>query len=264
MLEFIGAMFKSVLLDIMQLAAGCLFIVAANLMKAKGYSIRADSRSKRMLAIFSTSIAGVALPFGAFGAIPVAAAAWIAGLELPLVVPLLVSNFLFNLSLPILHDDFVWNVCIAWIPLAFIAGVLSGAAMLRSREKACDPLRNGPYALLFEGQANRANYPKILLRYFEAAGLFIFAAAILNALFSLYVVYWLINTDLCILIAGSLAKLNVFNPFFDATQQLLGRIADFSALAALLLLMKTKNVVKLYAFIIVVMILFSISLWITW
>lgn len=263
MKAFISALFGSVLADLLQLAAGCLCIVAANRMKAGGFSLRVDSPRKKMLTAVAAPLAGALIPLGAFGAIPVAAAALLSGLELPFVLPFLVSNLLFNLSLPLTQDTFAWNGSLLRMLTAAAAGMLCCAALVRSGGFAARLPRAGAYRLLVDEQAGERNYPRVLRRYFEAAGLWIFAAAAANAAFSLYIGDWLymriLGTGPGMAVAEALSGLNILNPYFLPT---LERLIDFSALAAMLLFLKTRSVLKLYLFYAAALLPLAATLWI--
>lgn len=270
MLPFISVLFRYVLLDLIQLALGCLFIAAANMIRAKGFAIRATSLSQKRVVIVATSFIGVLLPLSAFGAIPVAAAFWIIGLDLPLIIPFIISNFLFNFSLPLsqvlTQNVFIWSSIPVKILVALLAGAIAGLIVLHKAEQSERLLRASSYGVLFEDQVKEKNYLRILRRYFETAGLFIFAAAVLNTAFSLFADYWLydkfLGTGFGMSLEDTLSTLNVFNPYFDTAQFILQRLIDFSALGALLLLFKTKSTVKFYGFFIIIIALLSVSLWI--
>lgn len=264
MLSFIYAVFRSTLIGTLELAVGCLLPVFANHFTTQGAALNAGGRAKRCAVSLAAAFAGMLLPFGSFGAIPVVAAGWLAGLDLPLVLPLLVSNFIFNLSMPLTDAVFVWSGNIVRIAAALGAGALSGVWLLRSGGKAGNILRAAAFSRFFEGHRGKRNYLSIFRDYFESAGLFILAAALLQAFLAQYAGPWLqgsfFGSAIGMSVANGMSRLNVFNPFFGAALQILGRLLDFSALASLILLLRVRQVTKIYILCIALAALLSVSL----
>lgn len=259
--------FRNMLMDILQLAVGCVFPLIANLMQKRGLNLRAVGRRHRLLAVAASSLAGMLLPVGSFGVVPVMAALWLSGLELPLAVPLLVSNFLFSMYMPLTYAVFVLSLSsLIRIALAFASGVLAGIALSRSGLGAQGVFRRSAFERLFAGQENKTNYLFIFKDYIEMAGLYILAASILRAVFSAGLFYWLqgqfLTSGLGLSASTALSRLNVFSPFFGTTLDLLGRLVDFSALASLIFLLKFRHLCKLYAYYLVVALLLAVSLFI--
>lgn len=252
MLPFISLTFQNLLLNILQLAVGCIFPLCAYLLKKRGISIVGLGHLQKSLVVIATSFAGMLLPLGPFGAVPVVAALCMTGLELPLALPLVVSSFIFNMSMPLTETVFVWNGNIARIAAAFAAGVLAGLLLSLRKKDVQDIIRKSTYRQFFSGQQGTANYFIVLKNYIEAAGLYIIAGAILRAAFSADVSYWLQNqfltSDVGLATMTSLSRLNVFNPVFGASVLVLGRLIDFSALAGAAFLLRPKSIVMLYLY----------------
>jgi hypothetical protein len=212
----------------------------------------------------AASLLGMLLPFGAFGAIPVLAAGWVLGLELPLVLPLFLSNAMFNLFIPINAPVFILNGNIVRIVTAFAAGMLGSLWMRDATEE--NALRGGTFQRLFQCQEIKSNYLRILKDYVEAAGLFIVAVAVLKAVFSFDLMYGLQNafysTDFGLSAIYAMARLNVMNPFFTASGQLVERLLDFSSLAAFLLLFRFRRALGLYGLYAAIALLLAVSIFI--
>lgn len=264
MIEIINAAFKSMLLDFIGLAAGCLILFAANLRLKKKPALRPAGRIENAFAIAACSLIGIALPFGPFGAVPVMAALWLSGFELPLVLPLLVSNFIFNLSMPLADAVFVWNGNLPRIAAAFAAGALAGALLSVRGVNERETFRGSAYLNLFTAQRGKTNYFKILGSYAETAGLFIVAGAVLKASLSAELIYRLQNLFFASYVGSSaiglIAKLNVFSPLFGSSLQILERLVDFSSLACLVMLFRVKPLIRLYVLYIAIALVLAASL----
>jgi hypothetical protein len=258
--------FRNMLMDVLQLAAGCAFPFLLGFLIKKGLKLRVEGRKNRLLAMAASSLAGMLLPVGSFGVVPVLAALWLEGMDLPLLLPLLVSNFLFSMYMPLSYAVFVWSGNIIRIVLAFVLGVLAGLVHSRNGAEAQDVFRKSTFEKLFEGHRGKKNYLLIFKDYIEIAGLYILVAAILRSALSAGVFYWLqgqfLTSGFGLAASTALAKLNVFSPFFGTTLAVLGRLVDFSALASLVFLLKFKSLGKLYAYYIAVALLLAISLFI--
>ncbi|MDR2713342.1 MAG: hypothetical protein LBB91_09565 [Clostridiales bacterium] len=74
------------------------------------------------------SLAGMALPLGIYGIIPIAVILLYAGFAPYLVIALISSNWLFNMLVPDNSLVFLWSNSIVHLSAAFLAGVLSAIA----------------------------------------------------------------------------------------------------------------------------------------
>lgn len=258
--------FRNMLMDALQLAAGCALLLAAGILARRGVKPQVSGRKGTLLTICACSAAGMLLPVGSFGILPAAAALWLMGLELPFAAALIVSNFLFSLYMPITYAVFLWSDNVVRIALAFLSGILAGLVCSHSGRTARDAFRKGAFDKLFEGQRGKTNYLLILKDYVESAGLFIVAAAVLRAALSAGALYAMqgkfLTSGFGFTVSAALSRLNVFSPFFGTTMDVLGRLVDFSAIAALLLLLRFKTFCKLYLYYFAVALLLSVSLFI--
>jgi uncharacterized membrane protein YraQ (UPF0718 family) len=264
MLSVIYSTFQTVLVNLLQLAAGCLVLFIAVVLKQRGIRFNVHGRTQIVLALLASSFLGLVLPLGPFGSAPVVAVLWLAGLELPLALPLLISNFLFNLSMPLTGSVFIWNGNISRIAAAFAAGVLAGLLLSQLKLDEQAIIRKSAWRCLFARQEKKANYFIILRDTVEAAGLFIVAGAILRAAFSANALYWLQNqffsSSAGLTTMTTLSKLDVFNPIFGASVQILGRLIDFSALACFVFLFRAKHVCLLYIYYAAIALVLSVGL----
>jgi len=257
---------RLMLMDILQLAAGCAFPLLAGLMLKRGVSLRVEGKRRRLLAMAASSLAGMLLPVSSFGVVSVMAALWLAGLELELALPLLVSNFLFSMYMPLSYAVFDWGGNLIRIALAFLSGMAAGLMLSHSGATAQTVFRKSVYNKLFTGHRNKTNYLAIFLDYIKMAWPYILVAAILKVAMSEGIFYMLqgkfLTSGFGLSAATEFLKLNVYSPFFGTLLAVLGQLVDFSMLASLIFLLKFKSFCKFYAYYITLALLLSISLFV--
>lgn len=264
MLQYIRAAFSIMLLNLAQLSAGCLLVFAAAKLKRQGVRFTAESRLRRAVIVLSSSLSGILLPLGPFGALPALAAGRMLGLEIPCILPLFVSGFIFNLSMPLTEAVFTWKDNWVRIAAAFSSGALAGFLLACAKAGGPNLIRRAAWSKLFSVPESRAGYFHILKAHVETAGLAVVAGALLNAALDSGAAYRLQNlffsTDIGYAAIKALSIPTVFNPAFVAALQILGRLVDFTALSAAVLLFKIRNAALLYGLFLCVVLVLSVSL----
>ncbi len=237
--------------SLIQFVAGCALALPIYRL-AKAGRIRAGIGNASGLAAFAGTLSasglGVLLPLGLWGAAPMAAFALAAGLDLALAVPFLCANALFNSLVPFTDPTFIWRTGYGRIILALAAGSLGGLLALRARPCETSVFRPRP----------RSALPAI------AASLACLAAgALADTAFRRYalgaVIGFLYASPATAFLPAFFARRNVENPFFLLAMRILATLTDFSALAALALILKPKGMLYYFAYFAAITAILSLS-----
>ncbi len=200
---------------------------------AAGEEARRPGTGRKLVRVAAAAVCGAALPFGVYGALPLAAAALYVGGDAALAF--IASNLLFNALVPFTDPTFIWRTGYPRVILALGAGLLAGLAAGRFKDAGRG---------LFREKAARVSLRAIWP--FAAAGALAFSAfrsyglgVIMNFMFT---------SPLTSALPYIFAQADVTNPFFILATRILMTLTDFSALAALAALLKIRGIIAYFVF----------------
>jgi uncharacterized membrane protein YraQ (UPF0718 family) len=205
------------------------------------------ARWKRVFIVALSAGGGMILPLGIYGVIPIAIALLARGLSFSLVLPLLVSNLLFNMLVPYADPSFIWRTGIFRVIFAWFAGVAVGVWFAALKSDACDLLK-GKEIKVFPGES--VNLKNIIMnsgRNIIILACCLIPGAVINSVF--HRVLWvefiqiLYTSPQTAYLPRLFASLNVTNPFFLLALTIAGTLMDLTRLSALFAILKPKGVV---------------------
>lgn len=248
----------SLLFEILQILLGCL--IAYGLFKAlNGENELVNDLNKEIYLIpILASILGMALPMGLFGIIPIMLSAFLIGLRFPLVVPMMVSNFLFNMLVPFTEVGFSWRTIWLRIIIALIMGVAAGVITGLFKVDTGSVLRGN-----LDGEtAGSKRFLSFVNQYLNKAGVFLIIGLILEVIFKKYFFYNLFNlidiTGMTTVILGVIKGYDVASPVFLFIMVIFYMVMNLKTLSAVIMLFKWKSTVGFYLYYVAWVVILSI------
>lgn len=254
MFAVIYDIFGTVVNNILQLLAGCVFsfLLFSHLGRAdRKYKFQCCSFNS-ISGILLSSLFGILLPFGPYGTLPVIIGLYMSGASLAAILPLLISNFIFNMSVPLTEMNFVWEVNVLRIVAAYAAGAVAGMVLTNSRTDTDKILRENVWERFVKELRNLSGFLRMFGSYMSSTGLLIVSGAVLNTLFYRYIFYFLLNQIYSSSFGSNAINafmgVDVANAMFVAAGQVINRLMDFTALLAVAFLLRLKSMLCLYAY----------------
>lgn len=260
---FINAVGSSVLSNIIQIALGSLLavIIYRNLsLKAKGY-VPGFCRDIILISIFA--LVGILLPAGTYAVVPIMAAMILAGFRLYVILPFVLTNYMFNMLVPFTDASFIWRTGYRRVIFAFAAGILVGIALrlVKSNHESIFKVNN-----LASFERNSRGFKDIINvfgQYVGKAGVYLIFGVLADILFHRYalsaVFSTIISNPQTAFVPRLFSGLNVVNPFFLLTMTIAGVFMDFIKLSALSFMFKLKALCMFYLYFAIWAVLFSVS-----
>lgn len=191
-------------------------------------------------------IGGMILPLDIYGMLPIAAALLARRFRFSVVLPLLISNLLFNMRVPFTDPGFIWRTGMLRIMLAWIAGVAAGA-LLAVLPSGAGNLRNRKGIQVLSGEP--LNIKNIIANsgrnIMITAGFLILGAVIHNG-FHRFVwanfIQMLYTNPQTAYLPRLFAGMNVTNPFFLLAITMGMTLMDLTRLSALFAILKPRGV----------------------
>lgn len=240
--------------NIIQLLAGCLLASVVH----RIFVVRpvASSRSFRssFLLILLFSLCGILMPFGLYGVIPLVAVALAVGFNGYAVSSLVVSNVLFNLTVPFHDPGFVWRTGYRQVILAFVAGVLAGLLLYTGKRQAESFFRQRNLPVPDASRSMILGFLRMTDDSIKKLGLFLAAGAIAESIFRGYLLSVLLNafyyTSFTASIPVFFARQDVTNPFFLLVFVIVYMLMNMVNLSALLAMLKPKGIAAYFVYFI--------------
>ncbi len=247
MQEFISNIAYAVLTEVIQLAAGSIISIPVYkvCIYLKGRSGKFFFREE--IVIIISAMIGMLLPINIYGILPIAAALLAADFSFAEVVPMLVANTLFNMSVPYTDPMFIWRTGINRVVLACLAGVFGGILLRRFKEP--DLLLRLDRVVILEKERDIHQWSKaleLIRSNMIEAGAFLLVGVCLNEIFYGYILWpvlqYIYTSPNTAFIPGYFAQLDVVNPFFLQAMNIVHMLMNLVALSGLFVLMKLKGV----------------------
>lgn len=206
----------------------------------------ACARWKKVFIVVLVAFGGMVLPLGIYGVIPMAIALLARGLSFSLVLPLLVSNLLFNMLVPYADPSFIWRTGTPRVLFAWFAGVAAGVLFTALKSDAGD-LQNGKWIKVLPGESLNIN--NIIVnsgRNIIILACCLIPGAVINSVF--HRVLWvkfiqiLYTSSQTAFLPRLFASLNVTHPIFLLAMTIVMTLMDLTRLSAFFAILKPRGV----------------------
>jgi uncharacterized membrane protein YraQ (UPF0718 family) len=236
-----------VLSNVLQLAIGCLLsILVYRLFRRKQPDKKIPLVTGYLLiAVFS--LCGIVLPLGIYGAVPIITALLAVGFRFYMVLPLLISNVMFNMLVPFNDPAFIWKTGIRQVVFAFIAGIIAGIVLMVLKINWEEMFRFKNMPILQDKPVRLKAVFQIIDKYIKILAIYILIGVIVDIVFRSYVLQSMINViftnPYTSSIPGFFASHDVSNPFFLLTFRIAYMLMDFQKLSVLIAVSRPKGLI---------------------
>lgn len=245
MFDIVSEMGETLIFSIIQLIAGCILaLVLYHFLNKKVKPTEGKFIKDLCLAVLFI-VTGMILPLGSFGMIPVMAALIIMGLKPYIVLPMFVSNTIFNILVSFNDISFIWRTGYKRVILAFVVG-LTFVFILKISKIS---VRLGNFPKLENDKINFKGIIAIAGDMINKLGLFLVVGIVADTLFNAYLLPGIIDAIFksASFIPKYFGSLNVVNPFFLLAITLIKAIFDLTRLSALISFLRPKSLMIYYA-----------------
>ena len=216
-----------------------------------------------LLMIGTFSIFGMILPLNTYGLIPIFIALIFIGFKLYSLLPLFISNAVFNMLVPYTDVSFVWRIGIRRVIFAFIVANLAGIILRKFENKSYGLLRADIIAKLAKKPERTIDFINILRKSIVILGIYLIIGVIVDTIFHKYI-WWdildlLTKSQYTSFIPRFFAGYNVVNPFFLLVFNIVFLLMDFIKISALLTVFKLKGLFIYYLYFIIIAIILGTS-----
>jgi uncharacterized membrane protein YraQ (UPF0718 family) len=201
---------------------------------------------KEVSVVVLAAIGGMILPLDIYGMIPIAAALLAREFRFSMVLPLLISNLLFNMLVPFTDPGFIWRTGIPRVILAWITGITVGVLFAALKSDAGN-LRNGKGIKVLSGES--LNIKNIIVNsgwnIIIAAGFLILGAtahSVFHRILWANFIQMLYTSPQTAYLPRWFAGLNVTNPFFLLAITMALTLMNLTRLLALFIILKPRGV----------------------
>lgn len=249
--------------NIIQTIIGCILgIVVYRTFSGKVKNIPV-SLSGDLLWIGLFSLAGMLLPLGLFGVIPVIAVFLSMGFQWYTLLPLIFSNGVFNMMTPWNDPGFVWRTGFERIVLALVVGMVVGIVLRITHFRGESLISHKKLSIPGEGSVGISNTLRFTSKNIYKMWIYIVIGVSADIIFHQYIMGKLINlvfaNPYTSVIPHYFARLNVVNPLFLLTMIIVTMLMDLTRLSALTVIFKLKGIVFYFAYSAIWAIMLSIS-----
>ncbi|MCX7710517.1 MAG: hypothetical protein N2484_11795 [Clostridia bacterium] len=262
MLDLIVASGTTLFFNILQLAAGCIlsipiFFLDSSMIKEKQPTIMRDLLFITMFTIF-----GAALPLNIYGVLPIAAALLHLGFKSYIVLPVIVSNLLFNMLIPFNDAGFIWRTGSNRVVFALIFGIAAGLIFKTFKFIGDDVFNLKNMPTIDRQSIHIRGIGSVLGKYINGIGLYLVIGVLLDSLFQKYVLTEVFNLIFTNSYTASIPQLfgtyNVGNPFFQLTMKIIYTMLDLVKISGLLAILKPKGFVTVLGYHLIWIVLLTV------
>jgi hypothetical protein len=252
----------ALLSNTVQLSAGCITAYAAyRVLYGRSAAVQSSS-ALQIISILLSSLAGVLLPFGTFGIVPLVILLLAAGFRGYTVVPVLFSNFLFNLPVAYTDPGFTWRTGMGRVLLALVIGIAAGMIMRLAGVNETAIFRNTRLPVPERGRFAMKNFCFVVFANLKYMAAFLLLGAVIGVLFNEYLLWDVINylftNPSTSFLPRLFATYNVAHPAFILSMTIVTMFMKFFGLAALIAVLKLRGLAAYIAFYAVWSILLAI------
>lgn len=247
---------KTLLFQMVQMLAGCLLAYALwKMLEGKPGAVSELNREKVLVTILA-SLMGIALPMGIYGMIPMVLVLVRLGLRFSLAVPLLVSNFLFNMLVPFTEVGFSWKSGLLRMLLAVGMGIAAGLVLSRIKTDPAGLLRTVGLKENPKGPIGLAH------SYLMAAGVYLILGVVLEVIFKEYFFYDFVNvvniSQISAVVFGFVKGYDITTGLFLINMILFNLVVNVITLSGVLFLFKWRGTLVYYAYFCVWVMVFCV------
>lgn len=199
-----------------------------------------------ILIMFAGSVVGVVIPLGTYGIIPIVAAFYFAEFKSYKILPFIVSNYIFNMTIPFTEANFTWKTVPMRIIVACLAGAFAGIiAKMFSKKSEGKIFHERLFKLSVKGDGFKGllSYLKACI---ETTVIFVLVGVVLNSIFHRFIMY----DTLKVVYSSALGSItlkymngfNVMNPFFMMALTIVTILMDITKLSALSFMLRIKGI----------------------
>ena len=199
---------------------------------------------------------GMVLPLNIYGIFPLALAVVAAGLPNAAALPMLISNSIFSLLVPLTDSQFVWRTGGYRIALAFVAAVLAGVLIHLLIKPKHTLIKS---ACLLPHQANLPFWSKmtqVIKSNISSVGIYLIIGVIVHEVMRAYLldaaISFISNSPGMTSVAMYFAGLNVVNPFFILAMTIANLLMNFAFLSGLFAFFRLKGAVMFIGYFVLI------------
>lgn len=202
--------------------------------------------------IFILSLSGLLLPVDSYFLIPLIIALIIIGLKAHMVLPMIVSNSLFNMLVPYTDPGFTFKTGIGRVVLALIAGILAGLLIKKFKTGRSSLLRESLLNKLSLKPSDKVGIAKQIINSLNIIMPYLLLGTIAHTLFSTYlfpkIMNWIFSGPIGTAIPLVFKGYDITTPIFLLAMTILGILMNLKNLSALVLLFRLKGIIGYYAY----------------
>ncbi len=244
--------------NVIQLIAGCLLaVIVYNVLKGRIDDVLDAAGLKRLsfkrvLIIAMLSLAGVILPLGIYGIIPIIAALLAVGFKGYAAGALLVSNVMFNMLIPGSDPGFIWKNGYRQLIFAFIAGFAAGLFILITSNGEGSAVRQRYMPQMKEDPSKLKMLVLFADDSFRKLGLLLVAGVIADTVFQRYMLGDIVNAFYSNPVTEAIPTFfggqNVSNPLFMLTFKIIYMLINLVNLFVLSAVLKLKWLIRYFGY----------------
>jgi hypothetical protein len=210
-----------------------------------------------------TSLIGIIAPLSTYGIIPIFIMLIAAGLKSNITIPIMLSNYLYNMLVPFTTPDFTWRT--GWLRIfsAFLIGVIGGH-ILTVLAKTKTEIQTKHDLNFYGNITGIRSVAGSIGRAVSALGVYVICGSIAEEIFQRYVLFnatsQFFSQKGIASITNAFMKFNVVNPLFLLAVEFLYVIANLVGISALLSIFKIKSAIMFIFYITVCALLLSLSM----
>jgi uncharacterized membrane protein YraQ (UPF0718 family) len=261
--ELISEIGSTLFLNVVQIVIGCILASLIYYFGTKKHIKTNEKLLTDLLMIGIFSIFGMIFPLNTYGLIPIFIALTYSGFRMYSLLPLLISNALFNMLVPFTDVSFVWRTGIRRVIFAFVVANMAGIILRKLENKCCRLLREDVIAKFAKKPERIIDFINILRKSIVIMGIYLIVGVIVDTIFHKYI-WWdildlLTKSQYTSFIPEFFAGYNVVNPFFLLAFTILFLLMDFIKMSALLTVFKLKGLIIFYSYFIIIAIILGTS-----
>ncbi len=199
-----------------------------------------------IIVILTAAVLGMLLPFNTFGMLPIFFVFLQLGFKYYQVMPILLSNFIFNMSVPYNDPTFVFRTGYKRIMLALFIGIIAGFILKRIR-KIESVFRINKESEIPDKPIGITSALKLIHHNINFMGIYMILGVLLNRVFNDHVMYTLTSqvasNSHTAFIPRYMSKFNIVSPGFLMALCIVFALLNISNLSAMVLVFKPKGVV---------------------
>ena len=263
MFDLIAEIGVSVVSNVAHLIIGCILSIPIYYLAAKKLKNIKSSFASDIALVVVFSLLGALLPLGPYGALPAFAALLAAGLKPYMVLPLLISNTVFNMLIPYNDVSFAWKTGMKRVVFALLAAILAGMVLRMVKDKGEGLLRSANITAPGENSGDLKKVFGMLARNISLAGPYLIVGVIVDVAFHKFIwwdiLYFITHNSYTSVIPGFFARYNVVNPFFLLAMTIVFILLDFVRTSSYMMIFRFKGLVVYYIYFAAWVILLGIS-----